>query len=219
VSLEDDLLILKNQSVDSDHKKFAGSLFADLEAMGQKIATSIINQLDKPRVNNEDISQDERVSAQEAMKRIEVEKKIARIVKKYADEIIPIRNDYYRATMFKLAAVFNKNLQPDLAEFTSMKVSFTKKEISTITEFVESVTLKAHLMNLRARANFRMQQIVLESYKEIPKIKKVYRQTYSDNLRGAMRRLNQSFRGLTNGLFVEVFEQAESRWLGAINGL
>lgn len=219
MSLEEDLLVLKNQSIESDHMKAAGSLFADLEAMGQKIAASIIKQLDKPRINNEAVSQDERVSAMEAMKKIEVEAKVNRIISKYAKAIMPIRDEYYRSRMFKLGAMWEQNLQEDLGKFTTFKVKFTKREISTITDFIESVQIKDHLKNLRAKTNFRLNQIIKESYKEMPQVKKVYRETYKEKLKGAMRGLNMSFRGITNGLFTEVFEQAQSRWMGAINGI
>lgn len=219
MSFVKDLHRLKQASVKDDHLKTGKALFAELEVMGQKIAQRAIAKLDEPRIKEGEIIQDERVSAREAMKRINLEASIRRMFDKYTKQIMPLRENYYRETMFKIARAWTKGLESDVGEYTDVNVKFTKREIHTITKFVESTEISEHLNHMRSKTIFRVNALIKEAYKEIPKIKREYRAEYKDRLQGALRGINASFRGLTNGWWTEIFEQAEGRFLGAINGI
>jgi len=207
------IIRLKNDSLQDDPDRYGRPLFSALEDRGRKVIDKVIDKLDEHRPNAARIDQDERFAMKQALKRIRIDDDVRRIVDAYAANILGIRNQYYQDLMQRLAKTFDEHTPG----WVKIGLRFTKTELSTVTDFVMGMDLKRHLTYIRERTIYRLNSIILDSYKEAPKRKQAYRRTYTDALRGALRGLISSLRGLTRGLFAAVYEQTQARFLAVLN--
>jgi len=204
---------LKNDSLDKAADRYGAALFADLEKKAHKVLVKVTDKLDAKRPNDEEVVQDERFAMRQAMRKIKIEDDIRAIIDHYSKAITGLKTQYYIDTMGKLRDVFDANTPA----WVKMVLNYTKQELNSITQFVTGIDLMHHINHVREKTVFRLNSIIVSSYKEVPKKMQEYRRTYTDALRGALRNLIRSLRGLTSGLFTSVYEQAEGRFRAVIN--
>ena len=101
--------------------------------------------------------------------------------------------------------------------WTLLEVSFTKSEITKLTRMIMNRDIKRYLSNLKTRTKWNLENIIIDSFKEIPGIKRTFRSTYMNAITGAMNRLMKSFKGILNNWFASIYEQGFTRFLGVIN--
>ena len=96
--------------------------------------------------------------------------------------------------------------------------TITRAELASMTSLVQGMQMVDHIRWLQDKTLHRVQSLVQKSYVPVPKVKKDYRATYKDALRGAMDGMMRSIEGLLRGLFEATYEQAQSRFLAVLNG-
>ena len=198
---------LKNESEDiNTADKFGSKLFNEIERRAADIVKRIEVQLARPRTNEEKVNTDDRFAMRQAQKRIDIDDAMKRIFDLYRKNVMAVRNRYYDDLIFRIKVAADANTPGFLV--VSGKV--TKSELSNLSRAVLGRDISRKVRFLRLQTLNRLEEIVLEAYREVPKAKRDYRMTYMEKLRGAMSRMVFSFKSITRGIFIQIFEDTKT---------
>jgi len=211
----EDIDKLKEYSIEQAHKDYGKKLFSELEQRSKKIQVKISNILfESHRPNEGKIQEDERLAAQQALKRIQFSGELDRLFAYYAKNLWTIRERYYRALMRDFAKAFNRSTPV----FIGLKVAFTKKEISTLKKTTFGKPVSRSILVRKEKFTDTVNNTILESYQKATILRRLFKPVYLSRLKGNFRQLNRFFQGLTRDLMSETYEQAYQRFMAVLNG-
>ena len=79
-----------------------------LEAMTNKLFIQIVDELDRPRVNEDAINENETLAVRQALKKVDYENTVNRIFKYYATQVIfKVQKEYYRYARNRVFEIIN----------------------------------------------------------------------------------------------------------------
>ena len=214
--LETGLKRLKTASHGPSVQRYAKDLLARLGRASNEVYSQVVSKLDAPRPASVEgkIVEDEQFAVRQAMKSVRFEVQVGQIFDSLRANWRIVQTDYYRGLWPEFAKVFRASAP----SWASLEVKITRSELASMTSLVQAMQMVDHIRWLQDKTLHRIQSLVQKAYVPVPKVKKDYRASYKDALRGAMDGMMRSVEGLLRGLFEATYEQAQSRFLAVLNG-
>jgi len=140
------------------------------------------------------------------------------MVNTFANNILGVRDRYYKDTMRGLVGIWEESVNPLFLEFGGIKVAFTNEEMRTLARVLFGMDINEIIRNLRDRTVARFRAIVLDSYRSSREKGADTKIIYKEQLQGAMNSMIRSMNNIIKGFTQVIWEQAYSRFLTVING-
>jgi hypothetical protein len=218
MTFEDRIQDEKENSLDTDYKLAGAKLMPNLEKRGTALVNSVADQLARTKPNNDDILVDDRLRLKQANRDVRFEATLTGIINTFNNNILGIRDSYYKYVMDRLVKVWEDSVNPLFLEFGGIELKFTKKEIATLTRNLFGSDISNIIKDLRDRTLSRFRQVVNDSYRSSRDKGRDIKSEYTKALRGAMNNLMKSFNNIIKGFTQVIWEQAYSRFLVMLNG-